>query len=209
MSEAKIAAPRKKANQGGSTALGKPLHKTDEETVFDFRTKGPMPWICEICNKAYKGWEVSSEDWQLVPTKFLDLMLCEEDYLRLVKEAGHDPGKVKITHKTHKWQLKGWRVTKDCPANHTKIGFEHDVEGPVTGESMWCEVLKDLGEGELAVRLLNDSVVSGRIRDGSLWAARWEGAFHRTSGRPVLKPVRRLRRVPSGKKKGGATKAAG
>jgi hypothetical protein len=169
---------------------------------LDFRTDGPAPWCCDLCHKPYKGWEAPNEDWQKLPSEYQDLMLCEKDFRRLLREAGHDPRRVHITHKTHEYMQALWEEAQAYPAHHVKILFEGKPDRCMPGESLWCEVLEDCGNGEYVVRLRNTSIFHTSARAATLYLATWDRlSRHRPTGRPMFIPVRRLRKLP-GKAKG-------
>jgi hypothetical protein len=161
---------------------------------LDFRSEGPVPWFCQLCRKPYKGWEVSDEDWRKLPSEYQELMLCEDDYRELLRKAGHDPDRVHITHKTHEHAQAYWEKSRAQPEHHVKILFP--------GESLWCEVLQDHGNGKYVVRLRNTSFFHPSARAGALYLAKWDRQkWHRRSGRPMFTPIRPLCKLP-GKAKG-------
>jgi hypothetical protein len=182
------------------------------KSQFDFRTDGPPLCCCDLCGRKFKAWEVTAQEWKLIPPRIQKREICEEDYLTLVEKAGHDPSKINITHQTWDRMLAGWAETKDAPAHHAKIYFEAQ-DSKMPSESMWCEVLQQQANGQYVVRLQNTSFFSKTAKLGALYLASWDGGtVHGISGRPLFTPIRHLRalpgkkRKPTGKKKGAKGK---
>src|SRR5262249_28937316 len=108
----RVSEPGIAACPDGSAECGK-----ETKAMLDFRTKGPRLWQCELCIRQFRGWEVRDEDWRLIPPEYWPMVLCEEDYLRLVRQAGHDASKVEITHETWRRQAKRWEKDNQAPPN--------------------------------------------------------------------------------------------
>jgi hypothetical protein len=168
---------------------------------LDFRAQGPLPFVCDVCRRAYEGWEVPCEDWRLLPPEYHQLQLCEEDYRQLLQQAGHDPEKVRITHNTWRALLERWEEVKDIPAHHALVLFEGEIDGEPLGESCWCEVLRHVGGCRFEVRLRHAVLVKPWLDAGDRFLVAWDGCWHRYSARPQFRPIRRLPAPGSGKKR--------
>jgi len=165
--------------------------------LYGLNTDGPPLQMCALCSARYKDWCVPGDDWKLIPEKFASLKLCEQDFLRLVKEAGHDPDSIQIGYEPWQKQTDAWEHVKDYPEHHWKILVEC-ADGSGGDETMWCEVLCRLEEGMFAVRLLNSSIFQPWYQEGKLYKAKWDGeTIQLGTGRPVLKPVCPLREIPT------------
>jgi hypothetical protein len=113
--------------------------------------------------------------------------MCENDFLQLLAEAGHDVDSVKITHETWARQQNGWKSRSDAPKHYTHIRFSWD-------EIMWCTVLEVKSDGTYLVQLINTSIFDGRMKKGTYLVAKWNGSLrHGLSGRPMLDPIRRVK----------------
>ena len=160
---------------------------------FNFRSDGPALASCDKCSKGFQDWEVTPEQWELIPTYFQSYVLCEDCYAELVKGTGNDPAAIQITHNTWDNLMKEWEEdSKDAPPHHAVIYFEASPEYELPGESMWCEVLQRQPNGEFVVRLRSTSLFSRKAAESTRFLAYWDGAIHRPSGRALLTAIRNL-----------------
>lgn len=158
----------------------------------DFRCHGPMPWHCELCGKPYKGWEVRDEEWDLLPEEHRDKVICESDFLRLLREAGVDSSRIRITYRTWQRQLEAFAHEQDVPAHHARIHFEADETRPIS-ETAWCAVRKVVGPNLYVVSLVSSSAIDPEMQYGDVFLADWDGETYQRCGRPMFLPIRRLR----------------
>lgn len=91
---------------------------------LDFSIDGPAPLVCQLCGKLYKDWKVGAEQFSLLPKSYQHLSLCEEDFLRLLKEAGQDPSAIQISYDPWESKVSLWKEDQDSPRFHTNIRFE-------------------------------------------------------------------------------------
>ena len=170
----------------------------------DFRTDGPPLFKCRICNQPHRNWNVKDEVWNLLPRLNRTMILCEEDFLRLLQEDGHDTSRIQIDRDyTWKRQQELWAETKDLPARYARIRFPMyrflrcAISETVWCEDQWCaaewcEVTETVGDQEYIARLLGPAVL-GKDMAGSLFLTKWDGEqVDPISGRPVLDIVRHL-----------------
>jgi hypothetical protein len=94
-------------------------------------------------------------------------------------------GQIEIIHEPERKRWDHWRQTKDAPAHHAHIYYEHDT----TPETMWCAVVEVIAANHFRVRLLNDSPFQPSLRWGTSLQASWDGqARHFATGRPTFQP---------------------
>lgn len=160
---------------------------------FNFFPDEPPKWHCELCGQPFKAWMVGDKEWALIPEQFRRLALCEADYRRLVREAGHDPDTITFNYNPWKTICEWWENDRKAPAHHCHIHFDFGV---IT-ENLCCEVIGWPEDLQFHVRLLNTSVCIKEIKAGMLYLASWDSkTFHPFDRRPLLKPVHRLRSLP-------------
>jgi hypothetical protein len=158
---------------------------------LDFSTSEvPLPH-CKLCDQPYQDFRLPPHVWALLPDNYQRVPLCRDDFLRVLREAGHDTSGIEFSDDAWKVKQDLWRQTAQAPKNRTQVRIQLRKDMP--GEIMWCEVLDNMGNGNFIVRLRNTSFIDARLCEGSVIQARWNGSCrHGVSGRPLFEPVRHL-----------------
>ena len=175
-----------------------------EKQLPDFRTDGPPLFKCRICGKPHRNWNVNGDDWNLLPREYRAMILCEEDFLRLVNEAGHDTSHIQIERdKLWKRQQELWEGTKDLPAHYARIRFPmYSFPRFALSDTLWCEdqycavewceVTEIVGDKEYVAQLLAPAELD-KAMTGNLYLTKWDGEkTDPVSGRPVLDVIQLL-----------------
>jgi hypothetical protein len=138
---------------------------------------------------------VPKEQWNLLPEKVRPLVLCEEDFCRSLRAAGHDPADLSITHESWRRRYDYWKSTKDVDPAHAHISFgvmsDDDADIAVQPqETMWCEVLEEPQPGMCVIRLWNTSLYDPRFKKGTLMQVDGpsQEIVHGRTGRPLFGP---------------------
>ena len=167
----------------------------------DFRTDGPPLFKCGLCGKRYKIWHVDEKEWDKLSPEYRSMAVCEDDFLRLLRKAGHSTSHITI-ERDRPWKRlqKLWAATKDMPAPYARIRFplqswlRHAISDTLWCEEQlvaveWCEVMKTVGDRKYHAQLLNP-VELDKKKSGSLYLTEWDGKkVDPVSGRPVLDVV--------------------
>lgn len=172
---------------------------------YSFLRDGPPKRRCEWCPMSYEDYWVPNEDWNRLPEGRRRLHLCEADFFRAIRDAGHNPEGIVVDKSEWQMRVKVWEEWREDPVNYVHLFAEHIDFSSICGvsriaETMNCLVLVQTRPSEFIVRLCSNSPYNSAYRMGNLYVAAWDGRkISVRTGRPVLTPVRSLpasKRIP-------------
>jgi hypothetical protein len=139
--------------------------------------------VCHLCQRSFKEFALPPEVWVRLPQRYVGRLLCEEDCLRLLRDAGHDTRSVVFDYTAWDKKCAEWEESKEFPPSYAHLLVE-------SRELIWCEVLAFHGDGQYLVRLTDSTMFTRPLKRGVLLEARWNGSRrHALTGRAVLRPL--------------------
>jgi hypothetical protein len=150
---------------------------------LDFSTSEVPRPTCRICGRQFQDFGRPAEVWKRLPDHYLGMPLCEDDFGALAREAGMDPGAVRLDHSVWPRKRAEWEESRRFPPRYAHLCLD-------SREVLWCEAVQHEGDGKFLVRLVDSTLFSRPLRRGACLLARWNGTRrHGVTGRAVLKPV--------------------